>query len=287
MSKKHSILLGCHLSIAGGFYKAVERAALLGCTTFQIFTKSNRQWHAKSIAADDVALFTQTLAQHPAIKKVVAHASYLINIASEHADLANKSMKSLAIELERCAQLSIPYLVLHPGSALKQDRAEALKHVSYRLDKIIEEHADVKTMIVLETMAGQGSSLGNSFEELALIRKKMAHRTRVGICLDTCHVFTAGYDFSEKKGYKKMWDSFDEVIGLEHLKVIHLNDSKTALDSHVDRHEHIGKGKIGLEGFRLLCTDEHLKAVPKILETPKKEDLAWDRKNMETIYSLL
>lgn len=281
---KKSVLLGAHMSIAGGFARAIERGESIGCTCIQIFTKSNQQWHAKALDEQEVAAFKQK--QHAsAIKTVIVHASYLINIGSDKEEIYKKSVAALAIELQRCHALNIPYLVLHPGSRGESTLEECLQQISAALDSVLEENPG-KTMILLENTAGQGSSVGNTFEQLATIRKHATHKTRIGFCFDTCHAFAAGYDFTDTKKYHALWRKFDEVIGLTHLKAMHLNDSKKECDSHVDRHEFIGKGKLGLETFSLIMNDPHLEDVPKILETPANE-LADYRLDMDILEKLL
>jgi deoxyribonuclease-4 len=283
MAKKHSFLYGAHMSIAGEPAKAIERGESIGCTAIQIFTKSNRQWHAKPITneeADDFKLAWKT----SSISSIIAHASYLINIGSPNKDIERKSIHALGIEMERCAQLGIPYLVLHPGSHSNTDKEEALKRISTNLDHLFDTHPDCS--ILLETMAGQGTNIGNSFEQLAAIIKLSKHKKRLGVCLDTCHVFSAGYDLRDEESYDLMWKQFDKIIGIERLKAIHVNDSKKELGSCVDRHTDIGKGKIGLKAFELLCNDPKLFDIPKILETPK-DDLSDDKRNMEILLGLL
>ncbi len=283
MKKKHSFLYGAHMSISGEPANAIERGESIGCTAIQIFTKSNRQWHAKPISDKEAAAFKDAW-KNSSITSIIAHASYLINIGSPNKEIEHKSVHALGIEIDRCAQLRIPYLVLHPGSHSNSDEQECLKRISKNLDDLFDTHP--KTSILLETMAGQGTNIGNSFEQLADIIKHSKHKNRLGVCLDTCHVFTAGYDLSDEKSYHHMWQQFDTIIGINRLKAIHVNDSKQGLGSSVDRHADIGKGKIGLKAFELLCNDPKLFDVPKILETPK-EDLSDDRRNMDVLLGLL
>ncbi len=285
MKKKHRLLLGAHMSVAGGYEQALIKGVSIGCTAIQLFTKSNRQWKAKAISPDQADLFKKT-AQQLSIE-IVAHASYLINLASNDAAITKKSIMALIEELERCTALAIPYLVLHPGSAGKTPLAESLACVSECLNYVLE-HDKGLTMILLENTAGQGSSVGSTFEELKTIFNGITHKKRVGFCFDTCHALAAGYDFRTPKLYTQMWDHFDKLIGLQHLKVFHMNDSTKDLNSHVDRHAHIGKGKIGLEGFGLIMNDPRFFDLPKILETPKTTtDLKHDLENLETLKGLL
>jgi|ERR1700733_8898843 len=284
--KKHRLLLGAHMSIAGGLEKAIERGQSIGCTAIQIFTKSNRQWHAKPITQEEADLFKKTWAESN-VDSIIAHATYLINIASGDPKIAHASLNALAKELDSCDLLGIPYLVLHPGASTSSTQQEALDRVVAHLDLVLDN--DNKTTILLETMAGQGSTLCSSFEQLAYLLKKVKHAHKLGICLDTCHIFAAGYDFRDAKDYNHLWETFDKIVGLQHLKAIHINDSQKELGCKVDRHQHIGKGKIGLHGFELLFNDSRFFDIPKILETPKatKEPLAEDIMNMETIRKLL
>lgn len=283
MKKKHSFLYGAHMSIAGEPAKAIERGESIGCTAIQIFTKSNRQWHAKPITDKQAEDFKQAW-KNSSIISIIAHASYLINIGSPHKSIEHKSVHALGLEMERCNKLEIPYLVLHPGSHANTDQEECIKRISNNLDILFDTIPDCS--ILLETMAGQGTNIGSTFEQLAQIIKHSKHKRRLGICLDTCHVFTAGYDFSDEKSYHHMWQQFDKIIGFEKLKAIHMNDSKKELGSAVDRHADIGKGKIGLKAFELLCNDPHFFDIPKILETPK-ENLSDDKRNMDTLLKLL
>lgn len=281
---KKKLLLGAHMSIEGGFHNALERGESIGCTAIQIFTKSNRQWNAQPITQDVAILFKETL-KKTNITYVMAHASYLINLASDKKETREKSINALTKELERCSILGIPHLVLHPGSHIKQGVEEGLAHVINGINKAFEQSKN-KTMILLETMAGQGSALGSTFEELAYIKEGISQKDRIGICVDTCHIFVAGYNLAPAKEYKALWKKFDEIIGIKHLKAFHINDSKKEYNSHVDRHEDIGKGCIGKEGFSLIMNDPAFFEIPKILETPK-ESLDQDKNNMETLYNLI
>jgi deoxyribonuclease-4 len=280
----HRLLLGAHMSINGGLHHALENGITIGCTTMQCFTKNNRQWHAKALTREEIATFNEVRA-HSGINPVVAHATYLINIGSPDTIIAHKSYNALINELIRCEELGIEYLVLHPGSHLAADIDTCLEQIAHYASNALV-HAGGKTMLLFETMAGQGSSVGHTFEQLAQIISHTKPHKRVGICLDTCHIFAAGYDFRTPILYKKMWEHFDNTIGIDHLKAIHCNDSVKDLGSRVDRHTDIGKGFIGLEGFRLLINDPLLFDIPKILETPKNS-LADDLRNMKTMIHLL
>jgi deoxyribonuclease IV len=284
MKHKPRLLIGAHISIAGGFDQAVARAESIHCTALQIFTKSNRQWNSASIPEHEIDTFKNAL-QRSSIKKVIAHASYLINIGSPHVDVHKKSVNALKDELLRCTLLGIPYLVLHPGSSLTMPLDACLKLIAKSIDSVLQETPS-DTMILLETMAGQGSTVCYTFEQLATLYNLCSRRNRIGICLDTCHIFAAGYDLRNSDTYQRTWEQFDSLVGLGNLHAIHVNDSKKELGSRVDRHEHIGKGKIGLEGFKLLLNDERLFDIPKILETPKST-LADDSQNLDLLRSML
>lgn len=284
---KNRILLGAHLSIAGGYEQAIIKGVSIGCTAVQIFTKSSRQWAAKPITQEQALLFKHTLKNNPTLALVLAHASYLINIASSNELLAKKSVTALIEELERCSLLSIPYLILHPGAYDQSAITEGLTRISENINYALA-HTPATTMILLENTAGQGSSLGRTFEQLRTIFDGVHDKKRVGFCFDTCHAFAAGYNFSSEKNYTRLWQDFDDILGLENLQAFHMNDSVKECGSHVDRHAHIGHGKIGIEAFSLLMNDQRFVTVPKILETPKSStDLIDDSKNMEILKSLL
>lgn len=266
--KEKTILLGAHVSISGGFYKAIEKGEQIGCTAIQIFTKSGRSWFAKKITNEEIKKFKETL-KNSHIKYVIAHASYLINIGSPKKEMEKKSIAGLELELERCEQLGIKYLVVHPGAHLKEGEEKCLKQIAKNLDKILKKHKG-KTKILLETTAGQGTNVGYKFEQIKEILDLSKEKNKLGVCLDTCHIFSAGYDIGSPKGYEKVMKQFSKIIGLKNLKVVHLNDSKTKLNSKKDRHENIGKGTIPLSTFRLIMNDKRLEKIPKILETPVK-----------------
>lgn len=283
MKQQPSLLFGAHMSIAGHLSDAITRGESIACTAIQIFTKSNRQWHAKPLSPEEVIAFKKAWKQS-SIQSIIVHASYLINIGSGDDHLEEKSRNALEIEFARCAELGIPYLVMHPGSHTQTSEQACLERISKNIDLVLEKipHGT----ILLETMAGQGSQVGYTFEQIAHIIKQSTHKKRIGVCFDTCHAFAAGYDFSTEKTYHSMWQDFDKIIGIEKLKAIHVNDSQKECGSRVDRHADIGKGKIGLKAFELIFNDPKLFGVPKILETPRAE-LADYRKNMDTIEELL
>ena len=284
MQQKKKLLLGAHISIAGGFEKALIAGESIGCTAIQIFTKSNRQWAAKNITQQDANLFKETW-EKSNVTSIIAHASYLINIGSPNEETSNKSTKALAEEISRCDALGIRYLVVHPGSHLQEGIDKCILIIARNLDTIFDT-ISTNVTILLETMAGQGSSIGYHFEQIARIRTLSKYKAKIGACFDTCHAFAAGYDFTTKKTYEHMWNHFDKTIGLEHLYAIHMNDSKRECGSRIDRHQDIGLGKLGLLPFEFLINDPRFFDIPKILETPKTS-LAEDLKNMETLKNLI
>lgn len=275
------LLIGAHMSIGDGFFNSLYLGKELGCTTIQIFTKSANQWKAKELTSEDIEKFNQAQ-KETGITPVVGHDSYLINIASSDKELLQKSREALLLELTRSEKLGLPFLVMHPGS--NPDEKEGIKRIAESLSWIHSKSKNYKVKICLETTAGQGSSIGYRFEQLAKLIALTDENQRLEVCYDTAHTFVAGYDIRDKKVYEETFKQFDKIIGLNKLKVIHLNDSKKDLGTRVDRHEHIGKGFIGLEAFRLILKDRRFEKVPKILETPKEGD--WDKKNLTTLRGL-
>lgn len=280
-------LLGAHMSIAGGYYKAVEAAANCGMDVVQVFTKNNNQWRAKAISDGEAEQFATSLRELK-IGRPLSHASYLINLASPDAGLWQKSVEGMVVELARAERLGIPYVVVHPGSHTTASEEEGIAAVARGLDAIHAARPKSDVQVLLEITAGQGTNLGWKFEHLAAMLGQTKEAGRVGICFDTCHAFAAGYDLRDAKIAQEMWRQFDELLGLDRLKAIHLNDSKKELGSRVDRHEHIGHGKIGLEGFRHLLTDRRFRDVPMYLETPKDDcdGEPWDVVNLRTLREL-
>ena len=266
-----SMLLGAHVSIAGGFDKAVTRGENIGCDSIQIFTKSQRQWSSKKIDENQVKRFRETLSKSR-IKTIVVHTAYLINLASPKKEIFEKSKKAFVEEMDRAETLGIPYIIFHPGAHLDSGEKKGIESIAEGLNISLSTRRKYKVIPLLETTAGQGTNLGYKFEQLVAIRDLLEEKERVGICLDTSHIFAAGYDIRTKEAYEKTMESFNEIVGLSLLKALHLNDSKTDLGKHVDRHEHIGKGKIGLEAFRILVNDERLKSIPGCLEIPGSEE---------------
>ncbi len=276
------------MSIAGGMDRAPLRGRQVGCDTIQVFTKSNRQWRAKPLSDREVEAFKANL-QATGIGPVVAHDCYLVNLAAPRASLWKKSVAAFREETDRAERLGIPYLVTHPGSHAGAGEEEGIRRVAEALNVLqpaLARHGGAR--ILLETTAGQGTSLGYRFEQLAAILDRVERADRVGMCLDTCHVFAAGYDIRTADGYRKTMRDLDACLGLHRVQVIHLNDSLQGLGSRVDRHAHIGDGRLGLEPFRWLLSDPAFRGVPMILETPKDDDFVKaDRRNLARLRRLL
>jgi len=279
------MFLGAHMSIAGGLHMAFDHIIKVGGTALQIFTRNQRQWKIPPLTEYDIDLFgaaRDEWGDYP----VAAHDSYLINLASDKADQEKRSLISFAEELRRIEALRIPYLVTHPGSHLGRGVDAGIERYAANLDRAIEESGTERGMVLLETTAGQGTNLGSTFEELAAVIDRSRHPGRLGVCYDTCHTFAAGYDIRTPEAYAATFAAFDRIIGLDRLKFFHLNDSKTDFGSRRDRHEHIGQGAIGLDGFRNLIRDPRFADIPKTLETPKGKDLAEDIRNLNLLRDL-
>jgi deoxyribonuclease-4 len=281
-SPPYPILLGAHMSIAGGVDMAIERAHSISCIAMQMFVKNNMQWFARPLTRDEIARFREHQ-QRGELLSIFAHANYLINLAATNGQFHANSIRSLSEELVRADQLELPFLVLHPGAHLGAGEEAGLEKVVESIDCVLSGLPKIKTRIALETTAGQGSCLGNKFEHLAYIISRMRQPKRLCVCLDTAHVFAAGYDIGSEISARKTFREFDRVVGLDRLVAIHLNDSKAARGSRVDRHEHIGKGKIGLPAFRFIMRDRRFRKIPKVLETPKGKDLREDVANLRTL----
>ena len=277
---------GAHESIAGGVYNAISRGQTATCDTIQMFNKSNAQWKAKVLTGAELNKYF-ALIEDTGVTVACSHSSYLINMASPDKTLNKKSMLALKEEVERCNLLKIPNLVFHPGAHVGSGLDEGIERIAANINRILESVADNVVTLCLETTAGQGTTIGATFEELAAIMAQVDNRDRVGICMDSCHIFAAGYPLGDPKEYKSTMKQFDDIIGLEKLRVMHLNDSKKEFGSRRDRHEHIGKGFIGIEGFRNIVNDKRLKKIPMILETPKGEDLKEDIENLKVLRSLV
>jgi deoxyribonuclease-4 len=262
------VILGAHQSIAGGYYKSVETAHRLKCDCVQLFTKNNNQWRAKELTDEDVQLFQGKLAEL-GVKHPLAHDSYLINLAAPDPMLWKKSVDAFVIEMLRAERLGIPYVVTHPGAYTTSSEEAGIAAVVRALDEVHRQTRGIKAKCLLETTAGQGSCLGCRFEHLAAMIDGVQDPDRLGICVDTCHIFAAGYPISTEKDYRATMRALDRTVGLKLVKAFHLNDSVKGLGSRVDRHAHIGRGTIGKEGFRLLLNDRRFRNVPMYLETPK------------------
>ena len=260
--------LGAHLSIAGGLPRAVDRAEASGCAALQIFTKSAGQWRARELPPAEIALFKRRVRQ-TGIRPVVAHNSYLINLAAADPALRERSIQALCDELDRAEALGLDGLVMHPGSFTSGTEAAGLRLIAEGLARIFEARPDAKTRVLLEHTAGQGTNLGHRFEHLAEIIERLNGSRRVGVCLDTCHLIAAGYDIRTDQGYDDTFRAFGRIVGFSRLKVFHFNDSKKPCGSRVDRHEHIGKGCLGLAPFRRILNDPRFAKLPMLLETPK------------------
>jgi len=262
--------LGAHLSIAGGLPRAVDRAEASGCQALQIFTKSAGQWRARELPPEEIALFRRRVRQTK-IGPVVAHTSYLINLAAADAGLRRKSIDALGDELDRAESLGLHGLVMHPGSFTSGTEQGGLKLIADALAGLLASRPAARTRILLEHTAGQGTNLGHRFEHLAEIIDRLGGSARVGVCLDTCHLLAAGYDICSPEGYHATFTQFGKIVGFPRLEAFHLNDSRKPCASRVDRHEHIGKGCIGLAPFRRLVNDPRFAALPMLLETPKED----------------
>ncbi len=280
------MLFGAHQSIAGGVYKAIERGEKATCDTIQMFNKSNSQWRAARLKPDEVEKFFM-LIEETSVTVATSHTSYLINIGSPDPVLNEKSYKSLKEEMERCQLLKIPNLVMHPGSHVGSGEQASMNKISENINRLFDELSDNHVTLLLETTAGQGTNLGYTFEQLAYMIDCVENKDLIGVCLDTCHIFAAGYPLIDPKDYQKTMKAFDEIIGLDRMRIIHINDTKKEFGSRRDRHEHIGKGFIGLDGFSNIVNDKRLKNTPMILETPKGEDLAEDIENLKVLRGLV
>lgn len=279
--------LGAHMSIAGGVSYALERAASVKSNAVQVFTKNNRQWQGPPLAQPDVLRWNEQKPIHQ-IGDAVSHASYLINMASPKEDLWEKSVAAHQDELERACAYGIPHVVLHPGSHTGSGLEGGIARIAAGLNRI---HAATpqctETLTLLELMAGQGATIGGSISELRRIIDQVDDPARVGICMDTCHAFAAGYDLRTAAGYEAMLEELDRELGLAVLKCWHFNDSKGALGSHLDRHVHIGEGEIGSEGFGVILNDPRWDGIPMLLETPKEDDLKEDLMNLQRLCALV
>ena len=282
-------LFGSHLSIAGGYYKAVNAAKSLDLDCVQIFTKNNNQWKAKTLTDDDIARFRDAIAE-TGIQKPCSHDSYLINLASPKPDLWQKSLDAFVIELDRAERFGLVGVVMHPGSFVTSTEEEGLQKIIEAFDNVLEQTAGQQVEVWIETTAGQGTNLGYRFEHLHEIIAGVQDNSRLGVCVDTCHIFAAGYPLKTAKEYKATMQEFDDVVGIDRIKAFHLNDSKKEFGSRVDRHEHIGQGFLGLKPFKHLVNDKRFKQTPMYMETPKGENDEGEKNdavNLRTLKSLM
>lgn len=279
-------LIGAHTFVNGGPASAIDAAEKLGFTAIQIFTKNNNQYFARDLTEKEINDFRDKLSKSN-IKFVVSHDSYLINLCAKDPLGLEKSRAAFIKELERCEQLGIPHLNFHPGAHTGQGEEEGIKIIAESLNYAHEQTKGYKTKSMLEATAGQGSALGYRFEQLRKIIDLVDEPDRMSVCIDTCHIFAAGYNLRDPKEYKKVIKEFDDIIGLDRLQCIHMNDSKKDLGSRVDRHDHIGKGFIGLEGFTNIMNDKKIERVPKVLETPKEKDQQEDLENIKVLLGLV
>lgn len=277
---------GAHMSISGGIEKSIERIMSVDGTALQIFSKNQRQWKSKPLEQKQIDAFKAACAEWGEYP-IAVHDSYLINLGSPKEDGIEKSVVSFAHELERAEQLGIPYVVMHPGAHLGSGVDAALERVAKNLDRAFAESGTKHVMVLLENTAGQGTTLGRSFAELGSIIAHSSNKDRLGVCIDTCHAYAAGYDLATESGYAATFAELEQEVGIDRLKFMHLNDSKGELGSHLDRHTHIGEGHLGTDAFARLVNDPRLKDVPMVLETPKGEDLEDDRRNLGVLRGLI
>ena len=284
--------IGAHISVSGGKYLALERGREIGCQTIQLFIRNVRGWASKPLSRsemDDFLNKKEELKQH--LWPIFSHNSYLINLATSDHEKSLKSYEAMIDELMKADQLQLDYVVIHPGTYNYEDKNESketgLKRISEQINKLFAETKDSKVKILLETVAGQGHNLGRKFHHLKTIIDKIIDKSRIGVCFDTCHSFASGYDFTSKKGYNEMWDEFESAVGLKYLYAFHLNDSENELGSRIDRHTHIGQGKIGKDPFGFFLNDARFAELPGVLETPKDKEMKEDVMNLKTLRSLI
>jgi deoxyribonuclease-4 len=277
------------MSIAGGLDRAFERGKATGCQVIQIFTRNANQWQCRPLSVPEIHAFHKAR-QKSGIHPVAVHDSYLINLASPRAELRERSLNALLVEISRAEILEIPYVVMHPGFHLGAGEAVGLQRIADALNRIHDLTPDCRAKLVLETTAGQGTSLGYRFEHLADILDRSEASERLRICVDTCHLFAAGYDFRTAETYRNLIERFSALIGLDYLAMIHVNDAKKGLGSKVDRHEHLGQGFIGETAFSLFLTDPVFRNLPFLIETPKGRDEEgndWDVRNLTFLRQLM
>lgn len=278
-------LIGAHMSISGGLHLAIERGKNINCRAIQIFTRNSNRWNSKEITNEEAQKFI-AVRKESGISPVFAHDIYLINLASPDDKIFEMSVKSFLEEVRRAEQLKLDFLVFHPGAHKGSGIKEGIKKISGSLKEVLRKTDGFAVKLLFETTAGQGTSIGASFEEIADLMEQTGNKERLGVCIDTCHIFAAGYDIRTAESYKETLSKFDEIIGLDYVKAFHFNDSKGDLESHLDRHEHIGKGHLGKDTFKYILNDERFYAIPKVLETPKGADMKEDIDNMDILRHL-
>jgi deoxyribonuclease-4 len=281
----NNLLLGAHCSIGGGLHTAFDRAEEIKSNVMQIFTQNSRQWKSTKLNKEQVQIY-KIRAKKSNVKTVISHDSYLINLCSRNKSILKKSKEAFKEEILRCNELGIHHLVFHPGSHLGAGEDYGINIIAESLNRLHQNTNECKVISILETTAGQGTNIGFKFEHLRSIIDLIEDKSRIGVCVDTCHIFAAGYEIRNAKDYEKTFKEFDEIIGLKYLKVFHLNDSKGDLNSRLDRHEHIGKGKLGKAAFGFILKDSRFIKIPKIIETPKSEDLHEDKINLRILKKL-
>lgn len=274
------------MSVSGGVHTAFERGMRVGCTTMQVFVKNANQWEGKPLTGEDIENYKSARAK-ARIDPVVAHGAYLINLAAVSPATLRRSRLGLEEELRRCEALGILGLIVHPGAHMGAGQEEGIRAIAESINEVHARTPGFHSRTVLETTAGQGTALGYRFEQLAAIIDRIEEKARMGVCLDTCHLFAAGYPIHTEQGWEMTMRELEETLGVERVIAVHVNDSRRELGSRIDRHEHIGKGQIGLAGFRLLMNEPRLASLPKILETEKSEDMHEDVENMVLLRSLL
>ncbi len=277
---------GAHMSIAGGVSNAPTRANAVGARSVQVFTKNNNRWKGVPLTTEEIAGFEKNKKEY-GVDVFASHDCYLINLASQDKEIMRKSAEAFLDEIDRADALNIPCLVFHPGAHLGNGEDDGIERIVESLNSALEKRPDSRVTLTLETTAGQGTTLGHRFEHLGRIMEKVDKPERFGVCVDTCHIFAAGYEINTPEGYEKTFEEFDRIVGIDKIKMFHVNDSKRELGSRVDRHEHIGKGHIGLEGFRLLVNDRRFTNTPMILETPKGKEGLEDIENLKVLRGLI
>lgn len=280
------LLLGSHMSISGGVHTAFDRGMRCGCTTMQVFVKNNNRWAGPPVAQRDIENYKNASAKST-ITPVVAHAAYLINLCADDPRVLERSRTALQDELQRCELFGILGVIVHPGSHVGRGEAAGVRRIAESLNSILGNTRGFQSLIILETTAGQGTALGFRFDHLRRIIDLLEQPSRVAVCADTCHLYAAGYAIHTDAGWEDAWREFDHVLGFARLAAVHVNDSQKGFGSRVDRHEHIGKGMMGLGAFRHLMNDPRFADIPKILETDKSEDLHEDIENMTLLRSLV